>query len=559
MQRTPAARPAQRAAADSSPAWLLVLCTASMLAALGLWPIGQTGDDLACSASVVLALLATKWGFEGLKAWDERRALDAIHSYSKEVSGVHGEARWAMRKDTERAGMHDPSGLFLGRFEGRDLFFPGETSLLTIAPPGAGKTTSLAVQHLLRSPRSTIVADPKLELWSITHKARERMGQRVWAIIPWEDDFRRQFDGRVDVRDDGFDPCSFLEPSRSSIIDDCTMLASLLIPQNTTGANETEDFFRDFSQSILVAWMLLGLSRAGRVTLPGLRRSIMAPRERLEADIAAMVASSAFSGVLAEYGARLAGPLVNAAKEWQGGHSGSMKALRLYDAHGPLGRHVEHAGVDWSTFKDEPTTVYIAQPSDKVVTHASWMGMVVTLAMEGLVRDRRKVPCTFLLDEFQNLGRLEPILKGIAAYRGSGIQFWFLVQFVPALKRLYGESWREFFGVDLVNAFGAPADIETLDMLSRLTGQTTTRGFSFSSSSLSLGEPLPGVGLNAQEVARPLLRPEEIRTLPDDQQIIFKAGMPPILATKESYLNNPQLRRLAAPNPYYTARGTDRV
>ena len=35
-------------------------------------------------------------------------------------------------------------------------------------------------------------------------------------------------------------------------------------------------------------------------------------------------------GVLAEYGARLYSPKMNAPKEWSGGVSGAMKALRLY-------------------------------------------------------------------------------------------------------------------------------------------------------------------------------------------------------------------------------------
>lgn len=518
------------------------------------WPLGQQGVWFAAVISAATWWMCFMRFNRGLQAWDTAAAYRRVRKKSEKPRKDHGRARFATLRDLKKAKMIGGEGLFLGTVKGKELVYPGENSMLAVAGPGQGKTTSLAIPHLLRSSNSTIVIDPKLELWLTTHKARERMGHRVWVINPWAPSFAEQFGGEVEAIDHGFDPCAFLEADSPNIIDDCIMVASLLMPKGAE-SREADDFWRTFSQTILVGFMLRLLERDDRVTLTSLRAAIMAPADKLEADIEAMEQSEAFSGVLAEYGARMAGPYVNAPKEWSGGHSGAVNALRVYDAHGPLGRHVAKEGVDFRDFKEQPTTCYIAIPSDKMATHAGWVAMVVTLAMEMIARDRSRTErVTFLLDEFQNLPRLEPVLKGLALYRGAGIQFVFLVQFISALKRLYGESWREFLGCEVVSAFGATSDLETLMLFSQLAGQESfdTLGVS-SNPDQFLAEAL-GMSMSLGEQGRPLMRPEDMRALEDGKQLIFAKNLPPILADKQSYLDVPKWRRRAEPNPYYTPK-----
>ncbi len=517
-----------------------------------LWPYGQaSGGELAAVGSTVFWLLSVKNLYAGLRTWDIHTVLDRARTVGVDESHEHGRARWATRRDLEDAGMTKSGGLFLGTLDGkRELFHNGEGSMLAIAGPGQGKSTCLAMQHLLRCKDSTVVMDTKLELWATCGRALEKKGFRVWVINPWAENFTAQFGGAIEATDDGFDPCAFLDPASPNVIDDCALLASLLLPASSD-QKESEDFWRDFSQQILVGFLLLALENDGRVTLPGLRRALMAPAAKLEASIEAMEQSTAFSGVLAEYGARMAGPYVNSPKEWSGGLSGAMKALRVFDAHGPLGQHLSGGQVDFRTLKDRPTVCFIAVPSDKVATHSDWVAMVVTLAMEMVARDRRFRRVTFLLDEFQNLPRLDPVLKGIALYRGAGIQFVLLVQFISALKRLYGESFREFLGCEVVTAFGATSDVETLRFLSELAGQESFRDQSFSTQPEQVGEETLGMSMGLRDQGRPLIRLEEVRLLQEGKQLIFAKNLPPILADKQSYLDVPRLRRMADPNPYY--------
>ncbi len=465
---------------------------------------------------------------------------------------MHGSSGWATRKDIKDAGLEKPGGIFLGEFEGREISYKSDLSMTILGPPGSAKTTAFATQFLLRTDHDLVVCnDPKLELWLVTHADLDRRGYRVLLISAWFQSFIDQFDGRIQTHDDGFDPCSFLDPNDPCIIDDTRLLATLLIPPVSGGKSDaTGDFFNDFSRSILTAFSLLILSEKGRVTLPELRSRIFASEGQIMEDIAAMLASSAFSGVLAEEGSRLYSPKVNAPKEWSGGLSGAMRALKSFDAHGPLGQSVQKGGVDFRKLGDQKTVVFFAQPPEKIESHEGYASMVLVLAMEMIARNRQKKRCVFLLDELQNQpSALLPVLKGIALYRGSGIQFICLFQFLAALKRHIGDSWREYLSVDLFVSLAVPTDPETADIISRLAGQSTVRGTSYSSDAEGLAGGGLGVGVGSQDVARALLTADEARRMGRDEALVFMSNLPPMRIKKQSYLDNPKLR--AGSNPYY--------
>lgn len=50
------------------------------------------------------------------------------------------------------------------------------------------------------------------------------------------------------------------------------------------------------------------------------------------------------------------------------------------------------------------------------------------------------------------------------------------------------------------------------------------------------------------------MRPEEIRLLSSDKQILFYRNAVPFIADKVDYRSHPKWRRRAQPNPYYDRR-----
>ena len=101
----------------------------------------------------------------------------------------------------------------------------------------------------------------------------------------------------------------------------------------------------------------------------------------------------------------------------------------------------------------------------------------------------------------------------------------------------------------MINAFGV-WDAETIEYISKWLGQTTVRNFNYSVQKSQTPDGFADVSYSAQDKAVTLLRPEEIRTMSADEQLIFYRNVPPIRAQKVHYYKNPQWEEWAQPNPY---------
>jgi len=214
----------------------------------------------------------------------------------------------------------------------------------------------------------------------------------------------------------------------------------------------------------------------------------------------------------------------------------------------PLGQHVSKGTIDFKAMKENPTTIYLIMPSDRSITHASWLNLVMSLAIELVGRDRSNRRVLFLLDEMANLGYMPNILRAMAQYRGQGVQVWSIIQQISQLERLYGKDGLEqFIGTcELINAFGV-WDPQTIKFLSEWLGQTTVRNMTYNIDP-GMGEKVTALNLTAADKGVALLRPEDIRTMPKDEQLIFYRNVKPIRSKRQSYWeSNTQLADL---NPY---------
>ena len=65
---------------------------------------------------------------------------------------------------------------------------------------------------------------------------------------------------------------------------------------------------------------------------------------------------------------------------------------------------------------------------------------------------------------------------------------------------------------------------------------------------------LPELSFGGSYRSEPLLRPEDIRQMPDDKALLLYKNAPPFLVDKINYLTDRNFRGLADPNPYYRKR-----
>lgn len=501
--------------------------------------------------SVACFALGVHLIFEGYAAQDQREDEAALDALVLGASHTEGKAKWATTTDAESAGMTKGAGLFLGALNGRDLYYPGETHLLTMAPPGAGKGTSIVIPNLLTYRGSMIVTDPKGELFAITAQHREKtLGHQIIVLCPWAGKLSTELG--IHVPDHGFNPLSIIKIG-PDIKDECELVSSLLLP-GQGNMKPDDEFWVDGGQSILTAFLLHLKSREdefGPLTLPLLRQKLHLAPEELTAFMFGMSKNDDFGGCIKEYGGKLLGTAERAPRQFEGVLGTAQKALRIYDSMSSLGEHVSKGEINFPALKDRPTTIYLIMPSDRSVTHAGWLNLVMSLAIELVGRDRSNRRVLFLLDEMANLGYMPNILRGMAQYRGQGVQIWSIIQQLSQLERLYGKAGStQFVGTcEVVNVFGI-WDPETAQFISQWLGQDTVRNLSYNVGSPESPWEYGNVNYGATDKGVALMRPEDVRTMSAREQLIFYRNVPPIRAEKVDYFTRPDWNLAAYPNPY---------
>ena len=511
------------------------------------------GNQLAGMGAIIFGLVAAIAGFQSLDRWTRKRELQRLEKAAEQNTETSGTARWATKRDARKAGMHRKGrdSFFLGQLDGKDLYYPGETHGLTIAPPGAGKTTSLVIPNMLEIDSSVVCMDLKLEIAVLTAKfRREVLGHEIMVLNPMRDQMEQELG--VDMGDCGFNPMDFIDDG-PMVREDAELLATKLLPEKPSMSG-SDGYFNDFGREIDVVFTMYLISHLKRehVNLPELRRLLFVSSDGFASILMEMSESDAWGGAVREYASKLMG---TSAAELSGGLSMAQKALRFY-AHGPLAEHVcREGGLDPRTLKKKRQTVYVCMPTDRLEANKEHLSMVMSLMIDLAARDRSSDNrCLFLLDEFGNV-ELPEVVRSMAIYRAQKIQFWYVIQQISQLTEKYGpEGCRSILGMcEVINGFGV-WEQDTVELLSKMLGDESVRSYS-QTLHPEMNDSKFGYNYAASDQGAPLMRPDEIRRMPEDQQLIFYKNLPPILATKVPYYTRRRWRRRAEPNPYVKKGG----
>jgi type IV secretion system protein VirD4 len=87
---------------------------------------------------------------------------------------TYGSSRWATHSEIARAGLMQPSGVFLGVKDGDYLRHDGPEHVMAFAPTRSGKGVGLVVPTLLSWTGSAVIHDIKGENWTLTAGWRAR-------------------------------------------------------------------------------------------------------------------------------------------------------------------------------------------------------------------------------------------------------------------------------------------------------------------------------------------------------------------------------------------------
>jgi type IV secretion system protein VirD4 len=455
------------------------------------------------------------------------------------TSGSHGTARWGDPRMLVR-----PAGLILGR-AGRDLLrYDGEGHILTVAPTGSGKGVSAVLPNLLDYPGSVVVIDLKGENHAVTADRRAQFG-RVLILDP----FRLRGEETA-----AFNPMELINPDSDLCDADAATLAYLLVIPSTEG----DALFWEEEAIALLSGLILYVAAHE----PPERRHLGTVRALLTSDAAewdalleAMAASARAHGLIARASHRLRQKVD---RERSGVISTAQRHTHFLDSPAIL-RTLTASTLKLTQLKTEILSLYCVIPPERLGSHGRWLRLVAGSAIHAMLHAPNLSPhrVLFLLDEFAQLGRLQPLEQAMTLLRGYGVRLWLLVQDLAQVRATYGRRADSLLANAAVfQAFGTN-DVQTAEYLSRRTGQTTVLS---TTENRSIGQNfnrpiLPtkqsGEAHSSTESGRPLLTPDEILRLDPGAELLFLSGTDPLFVDRADYLRDPQFRGLFAPNPMH--------
>ncbi|WP_114391241.1 conjugal transfer protein TraG [Notoacmeibacter marinus] len=484
------------------------------------------------------AIIAASGGF---LAFGVAIFMSVLRAREAQDVDTYGSARWADRRDVERAGLLDPEGVVLGRFDRSYIRHHGPEHVLCFAPTRSGKGVGLVIPSLLTWPGSAIVHDIKGENWQLTSGFRAQHG-RVLLFDP------------TNTSSDAYNP--LLEVRRGEWeVRDVQNIADILV--DPEGSLEKRNHWEKTSHALLVGAILHVLYAEADKTLAGVAAFLSDPKQPIEATLRAMMATDhlGYAGphpVVASAAREL---LNKSGNERSGVLSTAMSFLGLY--RDPVVASVTRR-CDWRIAdlveNAEPVTLYLVVPPSDINRTKPLIRLILNQIGRRLTEDlgdhNRRHRLLLMLDEFPALGRLDFFESALAFMAGYGLKSFLIAQSLNQIEKAYGPNNSILDNCHVRVSF-ATNDERTAKRVSDALGTATELRAMKNYAGHRLSPWLGHLMVSRQETARPLLTPGEVMQLPPADEIVMVAGTPPIRAKKARYFEDGQFqaRILEPPDP----------
>lgn len=454
-----------------------------------------------------------------------------------------GSAGWLTARQARRAGLGGTKGLFLGILEGQPLFVENAVHGLLCAPSRKGKTTSFVMPALCHDIGcSRLVTDLRADLAAQTAEhIRVHHGHRVEILNPSR---------RLGLANACYNPLQIiiddLEHSPEDAMADARSLALQTHRDPPGGARDP--YWPNGTRKLLTyaTTAQCAFREAEEANLSGVYQVLSDP-ERFDALLADGADSTILGGELAGLAADIASLKAANEKQFESFREGALQSLQAFGPSGYLAASTSHCDFRFRDLKREKTTIFMVCDPSRMDVFAPWIGTLTWAALKELVREENTIPVQCLFDEFTNYV-LTGLPNTLTALGGSGVRCWLVVQELEEVIRVYGrEALATILSQTDVKQFFGVASFETAYLVSKMLGQTT-----ISTESFSMGQDLAETPTaNRSKAPRDLLTPDEVRRLPDDEQIIFARNLLPMRALKAGYHEIAPWRDQVAPNPMF--------
>lgn len=437
----------------------------------------------------------------------------------KKPESVHGNSRWAGPSDLKKMGLRAKHGVLLGRLQKKFLIADGFQHILLFAPTGSGKGVGFVIPNLLFWKDSVIVHDIKLENYELTSGwRRQNLKQKVFLWNPADPDGISHC----------YNPMDWISQKPGQMVDDVQKICNFLLPE--------QEFWQNEARALLTGVMLY------LVSCPGTVRTLGEVVRTLRNDDVvynlAVVLDTVGKQIHPVAYMNIASYLQKPDKERGSVTSTANSSLELW-ANPLIDATTATSDFNLHDFKTTPHTCYVGLTPDNIARLKPLMNMFYQQAAAfftaRMPQPHEKHGVLMMMDEFPTLGKMEQFLAGIAYFRGYKVRLFLIIQDTEQLKGIYEESgMNSFLSNSTYRITFAANNMETANLISQLLGNKTVTQVSYNKPKyLDLN---PGArSLHVSEVQRALLLPQEVITMPRDEQIILIESQPPVKSKKILY------------------------
>jgi len=442
----------------------------------------------------------------------------------KEQEEIHGSAKWASEADIKRAGLRSKKGFMLGRTGAKNYLVAEDFQhILLFAPTGSGKGVGFVLPNLLFWEDSIVCHDIKLENYLVTSGWRaQELGQNCYVWNPADPD------GHTHC----YNPLDWISTKSGQMVDDVQKICNLILPE--------QEFWMNEARSLLMGVILYLCADPNKPTSFG--EVVRTMRSDDVVYSLAVVLDTIGKKIHPVSYMNIAAFLQKADKERSGVISTMNSGLELW-ANPLIDTSTASSDFSLMQLKKEAMTVFCGVTPDNLQRLEPLLKVFYQQAADFLTRHMptadEKHGVLFVMDEFPTLGEMKAFQSGIAYFRGYRVKLFIIAQDTQQLKGIYEEAgMNSFLSNSYYRITFSANNIDTANMISQLIGNKTVKQYSHNKPKFLDLNPSSRT-INESEVQRALLLPQEVITLPRDQQILLIEAFPPIKTQKIFYFEDP--------------------
>lgn len=460
---------------------------------------------------------------------------------------LHGDARFANRREIAAAGLLEDEGIILGKLGGRCLMLAGQQGVALAAPPRAGKGAGVVVPNALNWSGSLVCIDIKRENWTVTAGYRASRGQACFLFDPFAEDARTA----------RWNPFFYVSGDPVKRVNDVQRIADMLYPDPAN----VDPFWTASARSLFlgIALYLFETPSLPKTIGEVLRQGMASDDEGFGQHWKRLIEgrnSGRFP--LSPECVRALYDVIDLAPVTASSIRKTFTSRLDLWLNPILDRATSDNDFDLRELRAKPISIYVGvNPEDlhrlRPVLNLFFQQAIGLQTRELPERNPAlKYQVMMLLDEFTALGRIPIMAEAISYLPGYNVRVVLVIQTPAQLREVYGAHNAETMLKSLAaRIVFAPKDYPDAREISDELGFQTVKVKTLSRPmfDLSDGKGRRSRSVSVSEQRRALLLPQEVKELPPDEAIVFYEGLRPIRCRKIRYFEERMFRKRLLPPP----------